>query len=81
MLRLKTPLGLPLGIFLSLFFCISCGKVSKQMMIANKQLFENLYAKNQRVREAVGKVDSLAKAKLKEGIIDDEIQKIFRKML
>jgi len=73
MLRLKTPLGL----ILSLFLCISCGKVSKQMMIANKQLFENLYAKDQRVREAAGKVDSVAKAKLEEGIIDEEIEKIF----
>jgi flagellar motor protein MotB len=74
MSRLKTPLGL---LILSLFFCISCGKVSKQMMIANKQLFENLYAKDQRVREAAGKVDSVAKARLEEGAIDDEIEKIF----
>ena len=77
MSRLKTSSGLRLGIILSLFFCISCGKVSKQMMIANKQLFENLYAKDQRVREAAGKVDSVAKAKLEEGAIDDEIEKIF----
>ena len=62
---------------LSLFFCISCGKVSKEMLIANKQLFANLYAKDQRVREAAGKVDSVAKAKLEEGAIDDEIEKIF----
>jgi flagellar motor protein MotB len=73
MSRLKMPFGL----LLSIFFCISCGKVSKQMMIANKQLFENLYAKDQRVREAAGKVDSLAKAKLEEGSIDDEIERIF----
>ena len=73
MSRLKISIGL----ILSLFFCISCGKVSKQMMIANKQLFENLYAKDQRVREAAGKVDSVAKAKLEEGAIDDEIEKIF----
>jgi hypothetical protein len=66
-----------LGLIVALFLCISCGKVSKQMMIANKQLFENLYAKDQRVREAAGKVDSLAKAKLEEGLIDDEIEKIF----
>jgi flagellar motor protein MotB len=77
MSRLKMPLGLRRGLLLSLFFCISCGKVSKQMMIANKQLFENLYAKDQRVREAAGKVDSLAKAKLEEGSIDDEIERIF----
>jgi hypothetical protein len=77
MSRLKIRLGLRLGLILSLFFCISCGKVSKQMMIANKQLFENLYAKDQRVREAAGKVDSLAKVKLEEGFIDDEIEKIF----
>jgi hypothetical protein len=57
--------------------CVSCGKVSKQMMIANKQMFENLYAKDQRVREAASKVDSVAKAKLEEGLIDDEIEKIF----
>jgi hypothetical protein len=73
MSRLKMPFGL----CLSIFFCISCGKVSKQMMIANKQLFENLYAKDQRVREAAGKVDSVAKAKLEEGSIDDEIERIF----
>jgi hypothetical protein len=77
MSNLKMPLGLRLGPLLSIFFCISCGKVSKQMMIANKQLFENLYAKDQRVREAAGKVDSLAKAKLEEGSIDDEIERIF----
>jgi hypothetical protein len=81
MSRLKTffglRLGLLIGLILSLFFCISCGKVSKQMMIANKQLFENLYAKDQRVREAAGKVDSVAKARLEEGAIDDEIEKIF----
>ena len=47
------------------------------MLIANKQLFANLYAKDQRVREAAGKVDSVAKAKLEEGAIDDEIEKIF----
>ena len=40
-------------------------------------MFENLYAKDQRVREAAGKVDSVAKAKLEEGVIDDEIEKIF----
>ena len=65
------------GLFVSMTVCISCGKVSKQMMIANKQLFENLYAKDQRVREAAGKVDSVAKAKLEEGLIDEEIEKIF----
>ena len=70
----KNPL---LGLIVSMTVCISCGKVSKQMMIANKQLFENLYAKDQRVREAAGKVDSVAKAKLEEGLIDDEIEKIF----
>ena len=69
--------NLPLGLILSMTLCISCGKVSKQMLIANKQLFENLYAKDQRVREAAGKIDSLAKAKLEEGLIDDEIEKIF----
>ncbi|MCU0467735.1 MAG: hypothetical protein MUF58_03970 [Arcicella sp.] len=47
------------------------------MMIANKQLFENLYANDQKTREAAGKVDSLAKAKLEEGTIDEEIEKIF----
>jgi hypothetical protein len=73
MYRLKITFGL----VLSLFFCISCGKVSKQMMIANKKLFENLYAKDQRVLAAAGKVDSVAKAKLEEGIIDDEIERIF----
>ena len=73
MYRLKTSLGL----ILPLLICLSCGKVSKQMMIANKQLFENLYAKDQRVREAAGKVDSVAKAKLEEGAIDEEIEKIF----
>jgi hypothetical protein len=81
MSRFKIPFGLRLGLrrglILSLFFCVSCGKVSKQMMIANKQLFENLYAKDQRVREAAGKVDSVAKAKLEEGSIDDEIERIF----
>ncbi len=46
-------------------------------MIANKQLFENLYANDQKTREAAGKVDSLAKAKLEEGTIDEEIEKIF----
>ena len=69
--------NLLLGFTLSMTLCICCGKVSKQMMIANKQLFENLYAKDQRVREAAGKVDSVAKAKLEEGLIDDEIEKIF----
>ena len=68
---------IPFGLVLSLFFCISCGKVSKQMLIANKQLFTNLYAKDQRVKEAAGKVDSVAKARLDEGVIDDEIEKIF----
>ena len=77
MSRFKTPFGLRLGLILSLFFCISCGKVSKQMLIANKQMFENLYAKDQRVREAAGKVDSVAKSKLEEGAIDEEIEKIF----
>lgn len=71
------PKNLLLGLITSLFSLISCGKVSKQMMIANKQLFENLYAKDQRVREAAGKVDSVAKAKFEEGLIDDEIEKIF----
>jgi flagellar motor protein MotB len=66
-----------LGLTLSMTLCISCGKVSKQMLIANKQLFENLYAKDQRVLEAADKIDSLAKAKLEEGLIDDEIEKIF----
>jgi hypothetical protein len=69
--------NLLLGLILSTTLCISCGKVSKQMLIANKQLFENLYAKDQRVLEAAGKIDSLAKAKLEEGLIDDEIEKIF----
>jgi hypothetical protein len=69
--------NLLLGLTLSTIFCISCGKVSKQMMIANKQMFENLYAKDQRVREAASKVDSLSKAKLEEGLIDEEIDKIF----
>lgn len=69
--------NLPFGFILSVLICTSCSKVSKQMMIANKQLFQNLYAKDQRVREAAGKVDSLAKAKLEEGLIDDEIEKIF----
>ena len=65
------------GLVVSMTICISCGKFSKQMMIANKQLFENLYAKDQRVREAAGKVDSVVKSKLEEGLIDDEIEKIF----
>lgn len=65
------------GLILSTTLCISCGKVSKQMLIANKQLFENLYAKDQRAREAAGKIDSLAKVKLEEGLIDEEIEKIF----
>ncbi len=69
--------NLLLGLITSMFLFISCGKVSKQMMIANKQLFENLYAKDQRVREAAGKVDSVAKSKLEEGLIDEEIEKIF----
>lgn len=69
--------NLLLGLIVSMTACISCGKVSKQMMIANKQLFENLYAKDQRVREAAGKVDSVAKAKLEEGLIDEEIEKVF----
>lgn len=69
--------NLLLGLVVSMTLCIACGKVSKQMMIANKQLFENLYAQDQRVREAAGKVDSIAKAKLEEGLIDDEIEKIF----
>jgi hypothetical protein len=66
-----------LGLLLPMILCVSCGKVSKQMMIANKQLFENLYANDQKTREAAGKVDSLAKAKLEEGTIDEEIEKIF----
>jgi hypothetical protein len=66
-----------LGLLLPIILCVSCGKVSKQMMIANKQLFENLYANDQKTREAAGKVDSLAKAKLEEGTIDEEIEKIF----
>jgi hypothetical protein len=69
--------NLLLGLILSVFFCISCGKVSKQMMIANKQMFENLYTKDQQSREAASKVDSLSKAKLEEGLIDEEIDKIF----
>lgn len=69
--------NLSLGLIVSMTVCISCGKVSKQMMIANKQLFEQLYTKDQRVREAAGKVDSVAKAKLEEGLIDEEIEKIF----
>lgn len=47
------------------------------MMIANKKLFENIYAKDQRMREEAGKVGNAAKAKLEEGAIDDEIEKIF----
>ena len=69
--------NLVFGFITFISFFISCGKVSKQMMIANKQLFENLYAKDQRVREAAGKVDGVAKAKLEEGLIDEEIEKIF----
>ena len=69
--------NLVFGFITFISFFISCGKVSKQMMIANKQLFENLYAKDQRVREAAGKVNSVAKTKLEEGLIDEEIEKIF----
>lgn len=47
------------------------------MMIANKKLFENIYAKDQRMRDAAGKVGNAAKAKLEEGVIDDEIENIF----
>ena len=47
------------------------------MVIANKKLFENIYAKDQRMREEAGKVGNAAKAKLEEGAIDDEIEKIF----
>jgi flagellar motor protein MotB len=66
-----------IGILLSFIFCISCGKVSKKMIIDNKQLFENLYANDQKALEVANKVDSLAKAKLDDGEIDDEIEKIF----
>ena len=54
-------------------YCVKCNT----SFINNKQLFENLYAKDQRVREAAGKVDSVAKAKLEEGLIDEEIEKVF----
>jgi hypothetical protein len=69
--------NLLLGLVLSTLFCTSCGKVSKTMMIANKQMFENLYAKDQRAREAASKVNSIAKTLLDEGLIDEEIDKIF----
>lgn len=64
-------------LFFVAFLCASCGKVSKQMIIANKQLFEQLYTKDQKIKQEAGKVDSTAKAKLEEGLLDDEIEKIF----
>lgn len=66
-----------LGLLLTLIVCISCGKVSKKMIIDNRQLFEKLYANDQKTLEVASKIDSLSKAKLEDGEIDDEIEKIF----
>ena len=38
------------------------------MIIANQQLFENLYAKDQRIQEASWNGNNVTKAKLEEGL-------------
>jgi hypothetical protein len=64
------------SILLLLSFIQSCA-IKKGMLIANKQLFTNLYATDQRAKEEAGKVADQFKIKDEDSNLDDEIERLF----